>query len=42
LRDLKELVEKEMLQADERGKKTNYLINSPSNLRIPKIEFITH
>ena len=38
LRDLKDLVEKEMLKAEDRGKKTNYLINSPSNIRIPRIE----
>jgi len=38
LRDLRDLVEKEMLQADDSGKKTNYLINSPTNIRIPKIE----
>ena len=38
LRDLKDLVEKEMLKADDSGKKTNYLINSPANIRIPKIE----
>lgn len=36
LRDLKDLVEKEMLIVEDRGKKTNYLINSPSRLRIPK------
>jgi len=38
LRDLKDLVEKEMLKAEDSGKKTNYLINSPANIRIPKIE----
>ena len=38
LRDLKDLVEKEMLKAEDKGKKTNYLINSPTNIRIPKIE----
>ena len=38
LRDLRDLVEKEMLQADDSGKKTNYLINSSANIRIPKIE----
>ena len=38
LRDLKDLVEKEMLQADDSGKKTNYLIISPTNIKIPKIE----
>jgi len=38
LRDLQDLVEKEMLRADDSGKKTNYLINSPANIRMPKIE----
>ena len=38
LRDLKDLVEKEMLTAEDSGKKTNYLINSPKKIRIPKIE----
>lgn len=38
LRDLRDLVEKEMLKADDSGKKTNYLIASPTNIRIPKIE----
>jgi Fic family protein len=38
LRDLRDLVEKEMLRADDSGKKTNYLINSPTNIRIPRIE----
>jgi len=38
LRDLKDLVEKEMLKTEDSGKKTNYLINSPTNIRIPKIE----
>ena len=38
LRDLKDLVEKEMLSAEDSGKKTNYLIKSPANIRIPKIE----
>jgi len=38
LRDLKDLVEKEMLKAEDSGKKTNYLINSPANIRIPKIK----
>lgn len=37
LRDLKDLVEKEMLFIEDQGKKTNYLINSPSKLRIPKL-----
>ena len=38
LRDLKDLVEKEMLKAEDSRKKTNYLINSPINIRIPRIE----
>jgi Fic family protein len=38
LRDLKDLVDKEMLRADDSGKKTNYLIVSPTNIRIPKME----
>ena len=38
LRDLKDLVEKEMLKTEDSGKKTNYLISSPANLRIPRIE----
>jgi len=38
LRDLKDLVEKEMLKAENSGKKTNYLINSPTNIRIPRIK----
>jgi Fic family protein len=37
LRDLKDLLEKEMLRVEETGKKTNYLINSPTNIRIPKL-----
>jgi Fic family protein len=36
LRDLKDLVEKEMLKSEDSGKKTNYLIASPINIRIPK------
>jgi len=36
LRDLKDLVEKGMLKIEDGGKKTNYLINSPANRRIPK------
>ena len=35
LRDLKDLVEREMLKSEESGKKTNYLIISPTNLKIP-------
>ena len=37
LRDLKDLVEKEMLKAEDSKKKTNYVIVSPTNIRIPKI-----
>ncbi len=37
LRDLQDLVSKEMLKAEGSGKKTNYVIVSPKNIRIPKI-----
>jgi len=37
LRDLQDLVTKEMLRIEDSGKKTNYLIVSPANIRIPKI-----
>ena len=37
LRDLKDLVEKEMLKAEDSRKKTNYVIVSPTNIRIPQI-----
>ena len=37
LRDLQDLVEKEILKSEGTGKKTNYLIISPKNIRIPKI-----
>jgi len=37
LRDLQDLVTKEMLNVEDSGKKTNYLIVSPANIRIPKI-----
>ena len=37
LRDLQDLVAKEMLKAQDSGKKTNYVIMSPKNIRIPKI-----
>ena len=37
LRDLQDLVAKEMAKAEDRGKKTNYIILSPKNIRIPKI-----
>ncbi|MDR0371418.1 MAG: Fic family protein [Prevotellaceae bacterium] len=36
LRDLQDLVGKKMLLVEDSGKKTNYLINSPANIRIPK------
>lgn len=38
LRDLQDLVAKEMLKAEDSGKKTNYVIVSPKNIRIPKIK----
>jgi len=34
---LPDLVAKEMLNVEDSGKKTNYLIVSPANIRIPKI-----
>ena len=37
LRDLQDLVTKGMLKTENSGKKTNYLIISPTNIRIPKI-----
>ena len=37
LRDLQDLVTKGMLKAEDSGKKTNYLVVSPANIRIPKI-----
>lgn len=37
LRDLQDLVEKEILISEDTGKKTNYLISSPKNIRIPRI-----
>lgn len=37
LRDLQNLVEKEMLGIEDEGKKTNYIIKSPKGIRIPKI-----
>jgi Fic family protein len=37
LRDLQDLVAKEMLKAEDSGKKTNYIIISPKKIRIPKI-----
>ena len=37
LRDLQDLVKKDMLKVEDTGKKTNYLITSPKNIRIPNI-----
>lgn len=37
LRDLQDLVQKDILKSEDTGKKTNYLIISPKNIRIPKI-----
>jgi len=37
LRDLQDLVAKEILKSEDSGKKTNYLLNSPKNIRIPKL-----
>ena len=37
LRDLQDLVSKEMLKIENKGKKTNYIIVSPKGIRIPKI-----
>ncbi|HMU05703.1 MAG TPA: hypothetical protein PJ990_18850, partial [Saprospiraceae bacterium] len=37
LRDLQDLISKEMIRAEDKGKKTNYLIVSPKGLRIPKL-----
>lgn len=37
LRDLKDLVAKEILKVEDSGKKTNYIIISPKNIRIPVI-----
>jgi len=37
LRDLQDLVEKEILKSEDTGKKTNYIMISPKNIRIPKI-----
>jgi Fic family protein len=38
LRDLQDLVAKQMLKAEDSGKKTNYAIVSPKNIRIPSIK----
>lgn len=37
LRDLQDLVAKGMLKSEDTGKKTNYLIVSPKDIRIPRI-----
>lgn len=37
LRDLQDLVAKKMLKVEDSGKKTNYIVISPKNIRIPKI-----
>jgi len=37
LRDLQDLVTKGMLKSEDRGKRTNYLVISPKNIRIPKV-----
>ena len=37
LRDLQDLVKKDMLKVEDTGKKTNYIISSPKNIRIPNI-----
>lgn len=37
LRDIQNLISKEILKAEDSGKKTNYIIVSPKNIRIPKI-----
>jgi len=37
LRDLQDLVVKGILKAEDSGKKTNYVVVSPKNIRIPKI-----
>lgn len=37
LRDLQDLVAKKMLKAEDSGKKTNYIVISPKDIRIPKI-----
>ena len=38
LRDLQDLVTKGMLKSVDSGKRTNYLVISPKNIRIPKIQ----
>jgi Fic family protein len=37
LRDLQDLVVKEMMNVEDSGKKTNYTIQSPKGIRIPKL-----
>jgi Fic family protein len=37
LRDLQDLVSKNILSVEDGGKKTNYILNSPKGIRIPKI-----
>jgi Fic family protein len=37
LRDLQDLVTKGLLKSEDSGKKTNYIVISPANIRIPKI-----
>jgi Fic family protein len=41
LRDLQDLISKNMLTAEDSGKKTNYIIASPKGIRIPKISHKT-
>jgi len=36
LRDLQDLVAKEMLKAEDSGKKTHYVVISPKKIKIPK------
>ncbi len=38
LRDLQDLVAKEMFRSEDSGKKTNYTVVSPKKIRIPKID----
>jgi hypothetical protein len=37
LRDLQDLVAKDMMIVENSGKKTNYIIASPKGIRIPQI-----
>ncbi|MDR1726164.1 MAG: Fic family protein [Bacteroidales bacterium] len=41
LRDLQDLVKKGMMKVEDRGKKTNYILCSPNNIRIPKCDIIS-